>query len=70
MPVQESLFLVSKEKSLEYTFDIYNLSGQLINSGSSKESLLSIDTATLKAGQYIIKISTETGIQVKKFLKI
>lgn len=70
MPVQESLYLVSKERSLEYTFDIFDLSGQLINRGASSESLLNIDTSTLNAGQYIIKISTKNGVQVKKFLKI
>ena len=55
---------------MEYTFDIFDLSGQLINRGTSRESLLNIDTSTLNAGQYIIKISTKNGVQVKKFLKI
>jgi aminopeptidase N len=51
------------------TIEILNIEGQIIRSINSAESHTSIDIADIAKGLYFVKVSSEKGIAVKKFIK-
>jgi bifunctional DNase/RNase len=47
--------------------DIYNLQGQLVR--TVKGDIHSVSVSDLSAGVYTVKLATEQGVTVKKFVK-
>jgi hypothetical protein len=48
---------------------IFNIHGQLVKSLITNEEKTSIDISTFAAGMYFLKMKTENGMAVKKFIK-
>jgi len=70
VPVSNDLWIISKNESSDFTYEIFDLQGRMLMKGQSSLSSSSVNTESLNAGQYLIKLSTDSGIRVKKFLKI
>ncbi len=69
-PVQNNLILSNPIVSSETSIEIYDLTGRKVKSIHPKyESELTLDVQDLQAGNYVLKITTENGIAVKKFIK-
>ncbi|MFH0865822.1 MAG: glycosyl hydrolase family 8 [Bacteroidota bacterium] len=49
--------------------EILNIEGQIIKSISADESITTIDISELVSGMYFVKVKSEDGIAVKKFVK-
>lgn len=50
--------------------DIYNLAGQLIISKTGVSNVQQIEIGHLDSGVYMLKVETETGVSLHKFVKI
>ena len=50
--------------------DIYNLAGQLITSKTGVSNVQQIEIGHLDSGVYMLKVETETGVSLHKFVKI
>lgn len=69
-PVQNNLILSNPIVSSETSIEIYDLTGRNVKSFHPKyESELTFDVQDLQAGNYVLKITTENGIAIKKFIK-
>ncbi len=51
------------------TIEIFNIQGQLIKCINANESQTTIDVSGFARGMYFVKVKTESGIGVKKFVK-
>ncbi|MFH1320098.1 MAG: YCF48-related protein [Bacteroidota bacterium] len=49
--------------------DILNIEGQIIKSINGKENHTTIDISGFASGMYFVKVKTEKGVSVKKFVK-
>ena len=49
--------------------EILNMEGQLMNSTTAIDEQTTIDISGFAPGMYFIKVKTEDGIAVKKFIK-
>jgi hypothetical protein len=65
-PAINNMTIESSQKSL---IEILNIQGQLIKTLEANEDKTNIDVSTLPSGVYLIKVETEKGIEVRKFLK-
>jgi len=65
-PVTNSLTIEAPQKTI---IEIRNIQGQIIKTVNTTEKQTSIDIANLSDGVYIIKVKTEKGTAVKKFIK-
>jgi len=64
-PVSSTLYVESSQPVLRA--DIYNLQGQLVR--TVKGDIHSVSVSDLSAGVYTVKLATEQGVTVKKFVK-
>jgi hypothetical protein len=65
-PASDGITIMNVENS---TIEILNIEGQIIRSINSAESHTSIEISGLARGMYFVKVSSEKGIAVKKFIK-
>jgi hypothetical protein len=65
-PAKDKLTIGCTQKS---EIEILNLEGQILKKLTSDGIHTTVDLANLSAGIYIIKVKTEEGITVKKFIK-
>lgn len=63
-PATDTVFLKSKP-NVECKYEIYSVNGQLVQSGYTMES---IPVSNLNTGVYILKLQSDTGIQVAKLV--
>jgi polyhydroxybutyrate depolymerase len=65
-PVNDKLTIDISEKS---KIQIYTIQGQIIKEECTSESTYSTDVSNLTNGTYIVKITSESGVSVAKFVK-
>lgn len=66
-PVSDLLNINTEENIKIVKLEVVNINGQpLLNSIGGK----SIDVSSLSAGSYILRIATEKGIEIEKFVKM
>jgi len=61
--------LLTIETPLKSIVEIHNITGQLIKTHATSDIKTEIDVSALPAGVYLVKIRTEKGVKVKKFVK-
>jgi Leucine-rich repeat (LRR) protein len=66
-PVAEILNLKTKQETQIYTVTIYNTTGQQVQTITNPSN--AIDVASLKTGNYLVKVVTDKGISRSKFVK-
>ncbi len=66
-PSDNQLTIQSKENLKVYSLEIYNLMGQIVM--AVPNSTESIDVSRLQSGSYVIKMNTEKGVSIKRFIK-
>lgn len=66
-PATDNITIVIPEKA---TIEILNIEGQLIKRMNTNENQTTIDISNFAKGIYFVKLKTDKGIAVKKFLKI
>jgi hypothetical protein len=73
-PVSSKLFIeCDNEKTSSVTFSIFNLMGQKISETRetmNENSTIAIDVNSLRAGEYLLEIRYDGGVEVKKFVVI
>lgn len=74
-PVMDQLYLkLVSEKEEIATVEIYNILGELLVSSTLElavnENLISLDVTALAKGQYVTRISTESGVMTSRFEKL
>ena len=60
---------ITIEISQNSAIEILNIEGQLIKAIAARDNKISIDVSALPCGVYFVKIKTEKGVAVKKFVK-
>ena len=65
-PVSDNLTIETTEKA---TIEIINIEGQILKTINTTERQTTINATDLSSGIYIIKVETEKGVAVKKFIK-
>jgi len=65
-PATSIITIVGLQKSY---IEILNIEGQLIKSLKSNEVNTRVDISDYSRGMYFVKVKTEIGIAVKKFIK-
>ncbi len=65
-PAMNDISVEMKQKS---EIEISNISGQIIKTIYSDDTKTTIDIGNLSGGVYIIKVKTDKGIAIKKFIK-
>jgi uncharacterized protein (TIGR02145 family) len=65
-PVNNNLTIETLQKS---EIEILNIEGQIIKSIYTNDKATTIDISTLAGGMYFLKVKTEKGFVVKKFVK-
>ena len=65
-PATDYLTIVTPQKT---TVEILNINGQIIKTIFTTNKQTTIDVRNLSSGVYIIKVRTEKGVAVKKFIK-
>lgn len=67
IPVKDNLNFSLKNNEITSSISIYNLLGQLIQTVTNPSN--SIDVSNLQSGSYLIKVTTDKGINSGKFVK-
>lgn len=65
-PVSETLFITSENNLIE-KISIYSINGKLVL--SEKENVNQLDISALSNGLYFVKITSENGTSVERFVK-
>jgi PKD repeat protein len=65
-PATDDLTIETPERA---TIEIYNIEGQIIKSFSAGDNTTTIDVSTLARGMYFVKMKSDNGVGVKKFIK-
>jgi hypothetical protein len=65
-PATDKLYIEVPKKS---DIEISNIQGQQIKSIAASDNTTTIDISTFAKGMYFVKVKTENGIAVKKFIK-
>jgi hypothetical protein len=65
-PSTNNIIIGCKPKS---EIEILNISGQLIKTLNTNETNTTLDISAFASGMYFVKVKTEKGISVKKFIK-
>jgi hypothetical protein len=65
-PTSDFINIETQQKS---EIEILNIAGQLIKSITANENTTSMDISDFAKGMYFVKVKTEKGIAVKKFIK-
>jgi hypothetical protein len=68
-PANEYITIENPATTKNATLSVFNLQGQLIFSQAIKEEKTSVNISTLARGMYIIKVYSEKGVAIKKFIK-
>ena len=68
-PVNDKLYIETQTLTQTLTIDVYDIYGRRQQSTVNGQQSLSIDLSELKNGIYFIKINTEEGNIVKRFIK-
>ncbi len=61
--------IVGSSSRQEAVIEISNMQGQVVKTLASTSSKTNIDVSTFPSGVYFVKVKTEIGIEVKKFIK-
>lgn len=70
-PVKNDLYITNPILSSEYGIEIFDMTGRLVHTSKPDYILnLNINVADLKSGNYLLKLNTENGTAIKKFIKI
>lgn len=70
-PVANSITISDASNSTDGLLEIFDITGRLVKSmNSSFEFDLTINVTDLTSGNYILKLKTENGTAVKKFMKL
>jgi len=65
-PSNETVIIEAPQQS---TIEITNIQGRLIETLATTGNKTTIDVSALARGMYFVKIKTERGVAVKKFIK-
>ncbi len=65
-PVSDNLTIDCSQQAI---IEITNIQGQLIETHTASSNKTSIDVSALPCGVYIVKVITENGVGVEKFIK-
>lgn len=68
-PARDHLNIEPLRKNEISSIDIFSIQGKLIESKKTNNTQQSIDISDLSGGGYILKIHTENGLRMKKFIK-
>jgi len=68
-PVKNQLFVVVPNGVNLYSCEISDNSGRVVKSLQSPNPVLEIDVADLSTGNYFLKLQSDNGMAVKKFIK-
>jgi hypothetical protein len=66
-PVQSNQVFFNATSSLKV--EIYSLTGKLVLNAFLNPSTKALDISALNSGLYIVKMSTNTGVNVKKLIR-
>lgn len=65
-PAKDQLTIEAPQKS---AMDIFNIRGQLIKTFNNKGLITTIDLSDLPGGVYFLKVKTDNGLIIKRFIK-
>ncbi|MFA4852003.1 MAG: T9SS type A sorting domain-containing protein [Bacteroidales bacterium] len=65
-PASDNLTIETPQKA---TIEILNIEGQVLKSMNTEEVHATLDISGFARGMYFIKVKTEKGVAVKKFVK-
>ncbi|MRX69886.1 conserved repeat domain-containing protein/Por secretion system C-terminal sorting domain-containing protein [Flavobacterium resistens] len=68
-PVKDTLNINTKKETEKQAMYVYDMLGQLVIAVPHAENISNIDVSRLQAGNYILKIKTNSGITAVKFIK-
>ncbi|WP_035645032.1 T9SS type A sorting domain-containing protein [Flavobacterium sp. ASV13] len=68
-PVKDVLNINTKKETEKQAIYVYDMLGQLVIAVPHAENVSNIDVSRLQAGNYILKIKTNSGITAAKFVK-
>lgn len=68
-PANDVLNITTKSNNEIKSITIYDILGQLVIAIPNAENVSKVDVSKLNTGNYILKIKTEKGYSVKKFIK-
>ncbi|WP_426485152.1 DUF7619 domain-containing protein [Flavobacterium sp. 2] len=68
-PVKDVLTINTKKETEKQAIYVYDMLGQLVIAVPHAENVSNIDVSRLQAGNYILKIKTNSGITAAKFIK-
>jgi Secretion system C-terminal sorting domain len=65
-PANDNFTIISPQSAV---IEITNIQGQLIKTIAACSNKTNVDVSALQSGVYIVEVTTEKGIAVKKFIK-
>jgi hypothetical protein len=65
-PATDNLTIESPQKA---TIEIFNIQGQLLKSTVAGNNKTMIGISAFQSGMYLVKVKTDHGVAVKKFIK-
>jgi hypothetical protein len=68
-PANDKITIENSSVTKDQTISVYDIQGQLLIQQPMLQAKTNIDIAKLVKGMYYVKVKTEKGIAVKKFVK-